>query len=436
MKSVYISKLFAALSALALFIVIYKSEIVYKGNIREHYILSGSFAGFCVLFFSVLTYCKRGIRDKIIVVAVSTVIGVYLSEVLILFGASRIVDLRHQDPTFDKRSEFEVLRDLKGYNLRVAPRVLPAFFVMNNGLERGLLPLSGLSNIITVHCNESGNMVLYESDRYGFNNPDGLWEKQKYDFILIGDSFAAGDCVDQGDNLASTMRAISGEVGLSFGMGGNGPLLELATLSEYGRQLRPKIVYWLYYEGNDLHELAAEQTSSVLMSYLGGEYTQNLIDRAEEIAIKLSNWAERQFNNRDSYSIFDYIFLKSVRRLISSTVFQRTEPTIKFDGVFPLFIDIISRAKHLAEQSNSQFVFVYLPSYDRYSKPVDHNDFNKMGELIKSIRTLGVRVINVHDCFDTTGDPISLFPFRKSGHYNREGYAIAARCMSKAALEQ
>ena len=38
--------------------------------------------------------------------------------------------------------------------------------------KNDLLPLSGLSNIKSILCNENGYYSSYLSDRYGFNNPD------------------------------------------------------------------------------------------------------------------------------------------------------------------------------------------------------------------------------------------------------------------------
>lgn len=46
---------------------------------------------------------------------------------------------------------------------------------------------------------------------------------------------------------------------LNLGMGGIGPLHELAILKEYGSVVRPKVVLWVYYEGNDLADLSHEK---------------------------------------------------------------------------------------------------------------------------------------------------------------------------------
>lgn len=45
-------------------------------------------------------------------------------------------------------------------------------------------------------------------------------------------------------------------------------LFGLASLVEYGPILRPKLVAWFFYEGNDLIDLELERRSPLLMRYL------------------------------------------------------------------------------------------------------------------------------------------------------------------------
>src|SRR5207247_577135 len=79
---------------------------------------------------------------------------------------------------------------------------------------------------------------------------------------------------------------------LNLGETGNGPLTELATLKEYLPGLKPKIVLWCYFEGNDLADLKGEHANALLMSYLNGNYSQGLlreqanIDQALTIYLK------------------------------------------------------------------------------------------------------------------------------------------------------
>ena len=75
---------------------------------------------------------------------------------------------------------------------------------------------------------------IYKSDRYGFNNPDFVWNDNMVSWLLVGDSFVQGSCVDQDKNFASQFRLMTSQNSISLGMADNGPLLELATFKEYG----------------------------------------------------------------------------------------------------------------------------------------------------------------------------------------------------------
>ena len=52
-------------------------------------------------------------------------------------------------------------------------------------LKDNLFPLSGFSNKKTINCNENGYYSIFQSDRYGFNNPDTEWDSQEIEFLLV-----------------------------------------------------------------------------------------------------------------------------------------------------------------------------------------------------------------------------------------------------------
>ena len=54
--------------------------------------------------------------------------------------------------------------------------------------------LSGKSYSNILLFNESGELVKYYSDRFGFNNPDYAWESERPMIVLLGDSFIHGVC--------------------------------------------------------------------------------------------------------------------------------------------------------------------------------------------------------------------------------------------------
>ena len=53
-----------------------------------------------------------------------------------------------------------------------------------DGINFKFAPLSGIANRKTIHCNENGYYSIYQSDRYGFNNPDKEWDQKDIEFLL------------------------------------------------------------------------------------------------------------------------------------------------------------------------------------------------------------------------------------------------------------
>jgi len=85
--------------------------------------------------------------------------------------------------------------------------------------------------------------------------------------LLLGDSYVQGYCVGPEDGIAPRLRERFPGT-LNFGMSGNGPLLMLATLREYGAALEPEFVVWSFFSGNDLENLENERNRSALVAYL------------------------------------------------------------------------------------------------------------------------------------------------------------------------
>jgi hypothetical protein len=69
--------------------------------------------------------------------------------------------------------------------------------------------LGGISYAETIHCNENGYYSIYQSDRYGFNNPDTEWDSEEIEYLLVGDSFTHGRCVNRPNDIASVLRQYS-----------------------------------------------------------------------------------------------------------------------------------------------------------------------------------------------------------------------------------
>ena len=307
---------------------------------------------------------------------------------------------------------------------------------------REVIPLGTVSNRFTVLCNENGQWIYYQSDPHGFNNPTGVWVSGPVEIAAVGDSFTHGYCVPPEQNFVALIRDRHPAT-LNLGIAGDGPLLMLATLTEYLTSLKPKVVLWFYFEGNDLIDLRNENKSAVLRSYLTDGHTQALLRQQDEIdramvgeIPRLRAEGERlrtqRLNRPLAEKLINFAKLSTLRQqlgLVGGLEAGSMAPVERAN--MELFRDVLLQARTRVERWGGRLVFVYLPDWDRYAGNTTMLAA-KRGDVIDTARSLGIPVIDTVDAFLAHGDPLSLFPFRRPGHYNAAGHRIVAEVVLKA----
>ena len=446
----WMSWLFLAVSMLLLIYTYYRAEITYQGanhvKYFKYYLIS--LAG--ILFWGVVLRLREGIRANIVTIIIALIIGLYMIEGgLTLLGLGQpqnnraaAVAAAELGVEYDERSKLQVIDGLIEKGVDAVPAVRPADVLT---MDEELLPLGGVSNKTTVATNENGYYMVYTSDRYGFNNPDSEWDAEQVEWLLTGDSFTEGEAVNPGEDVAGQIRLITKQPTINVGRGGNGPLIELAELREYAELVKPKKVLWLYFEGNDLKgDLQGEKLNPILMQYMEDGFSQNLINRQKEVDSRLREYVDsrlreylvsEQAQGQTETQLYRtrWIRLYAIRSMISF------DDDVDFDVNVddPLFAKILTKAKAHVEGWGGELYFIYLPEYSRYKKvEVSHNDFGKKSEVIDLVKRLNIPVIDIHqETFADHPDPLSLFPFRLSGHYNADGYAEVAKAIVDSVKE-
>jgi hypothetical protein len=444
-----IAWLFLIISIVLLLVVYYKAEITFHGNFNNKY-LKYYLISFFGIFFWLVTLClKDAIKLNIVMVTTSLLVGIYLIEIGCKLMAP--VELNLADAAkkagveLDTRTKYQVYQDLKNKAEDVVLSIHPIIFNKTNGIpgQKALFPFGGISQKSTIFCNESGKYVIYVSDRFGFNNPDSEWDLPRTEWMLTGDSFTQGACVNPGEDISGQIRSITGSGVINLGSGGNDPLHELAALKEYATFRKPKNVLWIYYEGNDLFDLATNQSaknpSSILMSYLRPGFSQNLINKQALIDNRLRKYIAKKLLEDFSVKGFDLpgitaglktsiLSLYNIRQQIG---FDYADHDVS-DGINPLFIKILSTARDHTATWGGKLYFVYLPHYLRYaSERTNHGLFRKRDAVIEIVRKLNIPIVDIHkEVFEKHYYPLTLFPFKiQTAHYNAEGYSLIAKAI-------
>ena len=371
------------------------------------------------------------------------------------FSESDFADLikvaKEYNVTFDTRNKLEVIRDLQSRGIDAVPSIPPLELMplQSDGTRKSVLtldgtevlPHGGMSNKVTVYCNESGTHEWYESDEHGFHNPKGVWSAAQMDVVALGDSYTQGHCVTSDTNFVALIRQRYPRT-LNLGINGQGSLMTLATLRDYGLSLKPKVVLWFFYEGNDMTDLAEEKKSPLLMRYLQSDFRQPLLQRQTEIDQALEAFIKARiasfrpvekppetFSNRVSRSLFlleELVKLSHLRRKLGLAYgsHRSQEEDLIETSLMDSLEQALREGKKSVESWGGRLYFVYLPDRDRYAGRTSAPDAR--AHVLHAVRNLGIPLIDIDNAFRPQPDPLALFPFRRLGHYNEAGHRLVA----------
>lgn len=113
-------------------------------------------------------------------------------------------------------------------------------------VEDGLAPPSARDG-------EPERMVL-ALDSWGLPNPS---VPERADVVLLGDSFVYGMGAQDPPGLAPRLAKATGQATYCVGVTGIGPFQELYLLEELALELKPELVIWFVFGGNDLQGAGA-----------------------------------------------------------------------------------------------------------------------------------------------------------------------------------
>jgi hypothetical protein len=391
---------------------------------------------------------SRAAAEAAVLVVVSVLVTLYAGEIVLTLlrpanpGVSLAERAAAAGVAFDTRDVWQVVADLRRDGREVYPAIVPAQFLASEGIPGDggtrVYPLGSIAGTTTVGCNENGAYSVYVNDRHGFNNPPAE-RYERVDILIVGDSFAMGACVDPPADVAGQLRRRGHSV-INLGMGGNGPLTELAGLREFGPALRPRMVLWLFSEPNDVSDLTFERRSPTLMKYLEDGFTQGLITRQREVDVALRRSVAEAERSRASRPVptparprarvSDVARLTEIRKLIyearllaGSDLYGR-----EWRDNLVLLERTLVAAKRDVARWNGRLLFVYLPAQDRYTSPlrVHNTNLYRRGEVLEIAHRNRIDVLDFHAALAAQAEPLDYFPFRAWGHYTPKGYALLA----------
>lgn len=389
---------------------------------------------FFLFLFIFLIFLSEKIQEIFLIIFISIIVTIYAIEI----SMPLYIDGLYNKYQFAKtRKDF--IKNYESFK-KINPQGYPSWSVnlvkkeLLDNLDEDIFIFSGIANETIYHCSEIKDYFesdqIYKSDRYGFNNPDFVYNEE-IDIVLVGDSFVHSSCVSQDKGYAGNLRNLFDKKGIvSIGWRGAGPFKELGMLTEYALKLKPKYILWVYFEGNDYIEIVREQKYEILKNYLNESFSQNLIERQNEIkdiSIKITNKNLKEhfkLNWHDKNVLLSYLTHRiKLWNLRWNFFYRKSHTPNKNEFQFKKFREIMSVAKLKAEKNGSELIFVYQPGMLRYEeKNIDHEKYLNKRKIIEIIKELSIPVIDIHEAFTKHVDPLQLWV----AHTNEEGYKNAA----------
>jgi hypothetical protein len=347
----------------------------------------------------------------------------------------------------------------------------------NGGLDlpsgERIFPLGQVADLPTIMCREGARpFAEFEADERGFNNPKGIWGKP-VDVMFIGDSMTYGACLPNRDHFVAQIRERFPST-LNLGLGGLGPLVELAQMREFVPKTKPKFIFYMYDENNDLYfmsptgdsDIVRENRNSILRKYLTDDrFSQHVYERQSEINAALKQLADEWI----AKGLAERTPLRTVTRFLGLPLTRASLPTLDAitvsgtvlpangaegptpgssnverirqtpqatvpvkDGESDLGIDyfeefkqIFSKMVQLSNEAGARFVFVNIPAYQTICDGIDHPLKKRVLDFVQQS---GVDFIDLELDFrnaDKTIGRNELFAVPPcGGHFSERGYKV------------
>lgn len=315
----------------------------------------------------------------------------------------------------------------------------PAYTVKKLNAELGVQKvedavLTGIPGQQVMLCTEGGKPISYRADRYGFRNPDAVHDAP-VEHVVLGDSFVEGICLPNGRDLVGQVRAL-GPATVGLGTRGAGPLLELAILGRFGPEIRPKHVIFVFYEGNDWHNLEREMR----LDWLTGSLSSNA---SFGPAILPDTTRQRAASSVDAWWNDD---ATAKAKILKKTKISRnfvalhqtwTQLGLGYPRVasrLPVYNQVLARAGEIAGGWGGKVTILYLPQTSRLVGLIpDTFVYDQIrGQVLDAARRNRMDVVDLTPVFMDHPDRVALFS--ANGHLSEAGTALAAKTLGKALL--
>ena len=347
-------------------------------------------------------------------------------------------DIRQQSDVY-----FDNIKKHKNLSFALTPK-----YLKNQNNTKNFLSLSGISNSVTINCNENGYWSILKSDKYGFNNDNNLWKDKKIDYVFLGDSFTYGSCVNNKDVISNVFKSLTKKKVVNLGIPGSGPLLQFGIMREYLPKIKVNKLIWVFFEGNDIIDFKVNLKNDLAKKYISNPYfSQNLVKNQKIIDKILIDQTKNYIRRIEEKRRLPYWFFYRTKMVIKNSFLKlhkniEQEPesqNSELDEIKNQLKDLYYKASKYLYKNNIDLYFVFVPDQSRYDKsiisktliPGDHvkvNTVNKK-QLFELLSSLNIKIIDTDNVFKKKWK--NFYAVKGiSSHLNENGYRALAHIIS------
>jgi hypothetical protein len=311
-------------------------------------------------------------------------------------------------------------------------------FLQNLSKELQILPLGVEPNRRGYLCNEGSGGVYIKSDYLGFRNKNEQYAKN-IDMLVIGDSFAHGQCVYDNYTITDNLNHYLNT--LNLGTSGNHPYIYAALLKNFYPIFRPKFILTIFCDNdkdvidpnNYFYEFYYKKN---FQTYSSNNNKINYLKDTEIFYKKYRDWLIHE-NKLDNKNLANFqtkknllhltsIFKLSLFRSIAFNFVSKLKYNFLFlPGPTKFFIDELARYQN---EFHAVPIITYIPpnkkfTQDRWEKYYENNikDYAKRNNI---------RFIDFRSEMKLYSNPDDLYQ-PKGTHLSNEGYKLLSDTILK-----
>ena len=213
--------------------------------------------------------------------------------------------------------------------------------------------------------------VSYDSNGFR-NDPDPV----RADIVVIGDSYIEGNEVSMGQLATSLLAKSTQSTVVNLGHAAYGPRQQLVVLKRYALPLKPDVVVWAFYEGNDLRDTFTYDEISArlargpkLGSSLWQGWHRSFSANSLDALFRAFGRCEQNPRSYHRYAVFPNAAVPGAKMYF----LDGFTPMSSFEGeeeAWQRTIAVLSEAFSVANNAGIQFVIVFIPNKVRVYRNV------------------------------------------------------------------